>query len=73
MNWKLSGILALLGSATNVTHEICSRAVDRVLHENPDFNTILDDNSDGDWIDKSFTGWDVVFWPDMRPKYAALD
>lgn len=50
----------------NLTHEICSRAVDRLLHRNVDFNEILEANT-GYWKDETFTGWDRIFWDDYRP------
>ena len=59
--WVLQGT-----EHAELTHEICSRAVDRLLHENVDFNEILEANT-GTWEDESFTGWDRIFWNDYRP------
>ena len=50
----------------SVTHEICSRSVDRVLHKNIDFNTVLREDT-GEWTDKTFSFPDALFWEDMRP------
>ena len=55
--------------APNMTHEICSRAVDRLIHDNVDFNTILEANT-GEWKDDTFNGWERVFWEDYRPRFA---
>ena len=49
-----------------MSHEICSRAVDRLLYDNVDFVKILEENT-GYWSDDSFSGWDRVFWNDYRP------
>ena len=48
----------------NLNHEICSRSVDRVLHHNFDFNSILELNS-GDWTDEQFTKENMYSWIDM--------
>ena len=56
----------------DLTHEICSRAVDRVLKTNVDFNTVLEANT-GDWEDSTYTGWERIGWPDMRPARAEND
>ena len=50
----------------NLNHEICSRAVDRLLHRNIDFNEVLESNT-GYWQDDTFSGWDRIFWNDYRP------
>ena len=55
-----------------LTHEICSRAVDRSLHKNIDFNQVLEAN-DPDWKDEAFSGWDRVFWTDYRPRGIDVD
>ena len=50
----------------SVTHEICSRSVDRLLNKNIDFNTVLREDT-GEWTDKTFSFPDALFWEDMRP------
>ena len=49
-----------------LTHEICSRSVDRLIHKNIDFNDVLRANT-GYWEDETFTGWDRIWWNDYRP------
>ena len=55
---------------SGLTHEICSRAVDRAIHKNIDFNPILMENS-GTWEDETFSGWDRIFWKDYRPYHSS--
>ena len=55
-----------LQAAETVTHEICSRAVDRLLRENIDFNVVLRDKT-GDFIDTTFDYPHAIYWEDMRP------
>ena len=63
----------LQGTAfSDLSHEICSRAVDRLLHRNVDFNEILQANT-GEWEDDTFSGWDRIFWNDYRPNSADTD
>ena len=50
-----------------VTHEICSRAIDRLLDNNIDPNEVLRANT-GTWVDSTFGFPDAIFWEDMRPK-----
>ena len=57
---------------SGMTHEICSRAVDRALDKNIDFNTILEENS-GTWEDETFSGWDRIFWRDYRTTDTTAD
>ena len=49
----------------SLTHEVCSRSVDRLIKQNIDFNEVLAANT-GDWIDESFNFPDVFSWSDMR-------
>ena len=49
-----------------VTHEVCSRSVDRVLRNNIDFNTVLREDT-GEWKDTTFSFPHAIFWEDMRP------
>lgn len=49
----------------SLTHEVCSRSVDRLIKQNVDFNEVLAANT-GDWIDESFNFPDVFSWSDMR-------
>ena len=56
--------------SSGMTHEICSRAVDRAIHKNIDFNPILMENS-GTWEDETFSGWDRIFWKDYRPYHSS--
>ncbi len=51
-----------------VDHEICSRSIDRLLHDNIDFNEVLEANT-GEWTDTTFTFPDAIFWKDMRPTH----
>ena len=57
---------------TDLTHEICSRAVDRLLVHNIDFNTVLEENT-GAWTDPQFKGWERLFWKDYRPANLGSD
>ena len=61
---------AVLQSTTKeyegVTHETCSRAIDRLLLDNVDFNTVLREDT-GNWEDKTFSHPDAILWEDMRP------
>ena len=61
-----------MSDATTVNREICSRAVDRLLKDNVDFNEIIAANT-GTWVDETFNFPDAVFWEDMRPEYAVDD
>lgn len=49
-----------------MTHEICSRAIDRALLKNVDFNTVLREDT-GNWTDTEFSFPHAIFWEDMRP------
>ena len=53
-------------ASEGVTHEICSRSVDRLLKNNIDFNTVLKEDT-GEWKDETFTFPHAIFWDDMRP------
>ena len=57
---------------SGMTHEICSRSVDRLLLENFDFNGPLEENT-GTWTDSTFSGWERIFWKDYRPTDQSLD
>ena len=48
------------------SHEVCSRAVDRLLLRNTDFNDVLRENT-GSWEDPEFGFPDAVYWEEMRP------
>ncbi len=56
----------------SVTHEVCSRSVDRVLHKNIDFNTVLREDT-GEWKDETFSFPHAIFWDDMRPNSPSDD
>ena len=58
--------LQTANDGSGLTHEICSRAVDRLIHRNVDFNEIIEANT-GQWTDDTFTFPDAIFWKDMRP------
>ena len=51
--------------SAGLSHEICSRSVDRALHENIDYNDVLRENT-GTWVDDSFTFPNAFYWEDMR-------
>ena len=57
---------------SDLTHEICSRAIDRLLHDNVDFNEIIKENT-GEWVDETFPFPEAIFWEDMRPRSPAND
>ena len=48
----------------DLDHSICSKSVDRVLHENFDFNPILSDNT-GTWTDEQFIEKNIYTWEKM--------
>jgi hypothetical protein len=52
--------------SNGLSHEICSRSVDRLIHRNVDFNDVLEENT-GSWTDDTFTGWESIYWDDYRP------
>ena len=50
-----------------VNHEICTRAVDRLLYQNFDPKIALRDHSkDNPWTDHSFSFPSALYWEDMR-------
>ena len=52
-----------------VDHEICSRAVDRLLYQNFDPNVSLREHSKANpWTDTTFPFPTSIFWEDMRPR-----
>ena len=55
----------MLQSTAGLTHDICTRAIDRLLLDNIDYNDVLVANS-GDWTDSTFPFPDAIFWDDMR-------
>ena len=55
-----------------MNREVCSRAVDRLLKNNIDFNQIIEANT-GTWVDETFNFPDAVFWKDRRPEFAVDD
>ena len=48
-----------------LTHDICTRAIDRLYYHNDDFNEVLEANT-GNWTDPNFTFPEAIFWDDMR-------
>ena len=48
-----------------VTHEQCSKAVDRLHLHNVDPNKIIKDTTKHPWTDETFMFPDSVFWEDM--------
>ena len=61
-----------VSDGSGVTREICSRAKDRMLKDNIDFNDIIAENT-GTWVDETFDFPDAIYWDDMRPEFAADD
>ena len=49
----------------DLSHEICSRSVDRLLHRNTDFNIPLSENT-GSWVDPQFGPGERLYMPDNR-------
>ncbi len=41
--------------------------MDRLLHKNIDFNTVLREDT-GEWKDETFSFPHAIFWDDMRPE-----
>ena len=53
-------------SHTLVDHEVCSRAVDRILYDNVDPNEALNSTSAGSvWTDTTFEFPGAWYWDDM--------
>jgi hypothetical protein len=53
--------------SAGLTHEVCSRAIDRLLYKNEDFNSVLKNaGSSPSWVDESFPFPQAVYWDDMR-------
>jgi len=49
-----------------VSHEVCSRAVDRLLYNNTDPNEALNSSSGSNpWYDESFAFPSAFYWEDM--------
>ena len=63
---------AVSDGSGELTKEICSRSVDRLLLHNVDFNEIIAANT-GEWVDETFDFPESIYWDDMRPKSSADD
>ena len=48
-----------------LTHDVCTRSIDRLLLDNVNFNDVLNENS-GNWTDSTFEFPAALFWEDMR-------
>ena len=49
------------------TPEICQRSVNRLKHQNVNFNDIIRENPDTRWTDDTFNFPNAIYWDDLRP------